>query len=175
MIEFLQLLDRILQTDSRCQTFITSLAPFSHVSLDLTGFENSEIPPSQTLAQDSTLSEEQKPSEVITETPSRSDSFIHSLLVNAGILPFFLTLLQLQQSAVTTLTLTILLRLIALCERVPSLWPVLGVSRQNAHVILDYVAAQCTTELISEEFIKDLFSSITGTQQIEENGPTYGL
>ena len=52
----------------------------------------------------------------------------------------------------------------------PALWSELGVSRQNSHVILDYVASQCTPELISEDLIKDLFSKITGTQQIEENG-----
>ena len=71
MIEFLQLLDRILQTDARCQKFITLLTMFSHISVDLTGFERPEIPSQTSMMQGSALMEEQKPSELITETPSR--------------------------------------------------------------------------------------------------------
>ena len=170
MIEFLQLLNRILQTDARCQKFISLLTMFSHVSLDLTGFERSETSSQTPMIQGSVLMEQQKPSELITETPSCSSAFSHSLLVKGGILPFFLILLRLQQPVVTTITLTTLIRLIVLCDHTPSLWSELGVSRQNSHVILDYVASQCTPELISEDLIKDLFSKITGTQQIEENG-----
>ena len=68
--------------------------------------------------------------------------------------------------------LRLLLRLMAVCERSPSgtLWSVLGASRTHSHVLLDAVAAQCTSELVPEEFVKELFVRIAGTEMIEDNG-----
>lgn len=68
--------------------------------------------------------------------------------------------------------LRLLLRLMAVCERSPSgaLWSVFGASRAHSHVLLDSIAAQCTLELVSEEFVKELFVRIAGTDLIEDNG-----
>ena len=68
--------------------------------------------------------------------------------------------------------LRLLLRLMVVCERSPSgaLWSVFGASREHSHVLLDSIAAQCTSELVSEEFVKELFIRIAGTELIEDNG-----
>ena len=39
MESFLQLIDHLLQTPSQIESFICSMADFSHISLDLTGYE----------------------------------------------------------------------------------------------------------------------------------------
>ena len=66
--------------------------------------------------------------------------------------------------------LRLLLRLMVVCERSPSgaLWSVFGASREHSHVLLDSIAAQCTSELVSEEFVKELFIRIAGTELIAD-------
>ena len=39
MESFLRLMDHLLQTPSQIESFIRSMADFSHISLDLTGYE----------------------------------------------------------------------------------------------------------------------------------------
>ena len=39
MVSLLQLMDYLLQTPSQIESFIRSMADFSHISLDLTGYE----------------------------------------------------------------------------------------------------------------------------------------
>ena len=46
----------------------------------------------------------------------------------------------------------------------------LGVSRSNAHAIMDFVASACPKEVVNEELIQLLLQRIVNSEHIEDNG-----
>ena len=77
-----------------------------------------------------------------------------------------------QNPTVTSIVLPLLGRMLSVCENTStaSLWLALGITQANIHVFLDFVAAECTAEIVTEEVVKSLLVEIVETELLEENG-----
>ena len=65
-----------------------------------------------------------------------------------------------------------LLYIISLCEKVTdgSLWLAFGISRENSHIIMDFIASHCTIVMIDESMIRSILIQMMGDSTLEENG-----
>ena len=65
-----------------------------------------------------------------------------------------------------------ILYIISLCEKVTdgSLWLAFGISRENSHIIMDFIASHCTIVMIDESIIRSILIQMMGDSTLEENG-----
>lgn len=92
--------------------------------------------------------------------------------MSSGVLSLFLALLDPQDAEVGGMVFRLWVWVCTLCEQSlnGALWTTLGVSRANAHVIMDYVSSHCGLLVVTEELVRFLLEQIMNTQQLEENG-----
>ena len=92
--------------------------------------------------------------------------------MNAGVLPLFLALLKVEDAALAAKALELFCFVVTLCEHSPNaaLWPVLGVSRQRSHVIMDFVAATVPQDVVTEALVRRLLQLIVNSEHIDDNG-----